>query len=343
MLGTAEDHHSNPLKIAIVEVQARRRALRLDQPGAHRLLRDRRRVGADQARHRRRAAARAHPRARRHRPVRPRVPRPLHQRRPARELRPRQRAVRHAGARSATAPKSTRCTRRTSCGGTVQTQPPVATHTTGADPCLFGDYVMPDGMPVSAGVHAARRARARLHAEWAARHHRHPGRDHPARSRTRWASPRATSKIELPIPWTDSWGVEHETVTGNPVAFHAMRGLAGALRRLPHQSGAGDPDVAPRHHRPAGRLPPQGAVSARDVRRRPSRRIAGRRQPGKPLVGLALGWPASPDDLFVDADGGPVRIDKGFSLGVPAGRPRADAQRDHQRVARRPVPHRHAA
>ena len=30
-------------------------------------------------------------------------------------------------------------------------------------------------------------------------------------------------KIELPIAWTDCWGKEHETVTGNPVAFHAMR------------------------------------------------------------------------------------------------------------------------
>ena len=33
-------------------------------------------------------------------------------------------------------------------------------------------------------------------------------------------------KIELPIAWTDYWGKEHKTVTGNPVAFHAMRGLA---------------------------------------------------------------------------------------------------------------------
>jgi hypothetical protein len=33
-------------------------------------------------------------------------------------------------------------------------------------------------------------------------------------------------KIELPIAWTDVWGKEHDTVTGNPVAFHAMRGLA---------------------------------------------------------------------------------------------------------------------
>ena len=33
-------------------------------------------------------------------------------------------------------------------------------------------------------------------------------------------------KITLPIAWTDSWGRKHDSVTGNPVAFHAMRGLA---------------------------------------------------------------------------------------------------------------------
>ena len=44
-----------------LEVQTRRRALRLDQSGAHRLLRDRRRVGAHPPRDRRRPAARHHP------------------------------------------------------------------------------------------------------------------------------------------------------------------------------------------------------------------------------------------------------------------------------------------
>ena len=35
-------------------------------------------------------------------------------------------------------------------------------------------------------------------------------------------------KIELPIAWTDVWGNEHDTVTGNPVAFpcHAWSGCA---------------------------------------------------------------------------------------------------------------------
>ena len=32
--------------------------------------------------------------------------------------------------------------------------------------------------------------------------------------------------ITLPIEWTDAWGVQHKTVTGNPVSLHAMRGLA---------------------------------------------------------------------------------------------------------------------
>ncbi len=40
MIGTAEDHHSNPMKIAISQIQARWRSLYLDQSGAHRLLGD---------------------------------------------------------------------------------------------------------------------------------------------------------------------------------------------------------------------------------------------------------------------------------------------------------------
>ena len=77
-----------------LEVQARRRTLRLDQPGAHRLLGDRRRMGADPARHRRRAAPRDRPRDHRARAVRPRVPGALHQRRPAGEPGRRERALR---------------------------------------------------------------------------------------------------------------------------------------------------------------------------------------------------------------------------------------------------------
>ena len=40
-------------------------------------------------------------------------------------------------------------------------------------------------------------------------------------------------------------------------------------------------------------------------------------QPNTPLNGMPLGWPADPDDLFVDDKGEPVRIDKAFSWEHP--------------------------
>ena len=98
MIGTAEDHHSNPLKIAIGDFKRARRPLHLDQPGAHRLLGDRRRVDPDPPGHRRRALHGAPARADRERPHRSRVPEALHQRAAARRAR-RGRARRHVRAR----------------------------------------------------------------------------------------------------------------------------------------------------------------------------------------------------------------------------------------------------
>jgi anaerobic selenocysteine-containing dehydrogenase len=40
-------------------------------------------------------------------------------------------------------------------------------------------------------------------------------------------------------------------------------------------------------------------------------------QPDTPLNGMPLGWPARPEDLFVDEDGEPLRIDKAFSWEYP--------------------------
>ena len=99
MIGTAEDHHSNPLKIAISKFK---------RAGGRFISINPVRTGysaiADEwvpirPGHRRRAPARAHPRDHRARPVRPRVPRALHQRRPAREPRRGQRRLRPARAR----------------------------------------------------------------------------------------------------------------------------------------------------------------------------------------------------------------------------------------------------
>src|SRR5258706_12753492 len=40
-------------------------------------------------------------------------------------------------------------------------------------------------------------------------------------------------------------------------------------------------------------------------------------KPDTPLAGAPLGFPAGPEDLFIEADGTPVRIDKAFSWEYP--------------------------
>ena len=54
MIGTAEDHHSNPLKMAISKFKRQRRPLHLDQPDPDRLLGGGRRMDSDPPGHRRR-------------------------------------------------------------------------------------------------------------------------------------------------------------------------------------------------------------------------------------------------------------------------------------------------
>jgi anaerobic selenocysteine-containing dehydrogenase len=124
-------------------------------------------------------------------------------------------------------------------------------------------------------------------------------------------------KIELPIAWTDVWGKEHDTVTGNPVSFHAMRGLAAhsngfqtirAMSILMTILGTIDRPGGFRHKAPFPRPIPPCPKTPRgpeDVK------------PNTPLNGMPLGWPADPDDLFVDENNKPVRIDKAFSWEFP--------------------------
>ena len=80
LFGCAEDHASNPLKIALGELKAQGRQVRLGQSGAHRLLGDRRRVARHPPGHRRADRARSGARAAARRQGRSRLPDPLYQR-----------------------------------------------------------------------------------------------------------------------------------------------------------------------------------------------------------------------------------------------------------------------
>ncbi|AUB82368.1 sulfite dehydrogenase subunit SoeA [Candidatus Thiodictyon syntrophicum] len=192
----------------------------------------------------------------------------------------------------------------------------VLTHTQGADPHLMGSYILEDGTPVKPAFQLLKERVAECTPEWA-----QTITGIPAATIRRLAHEMGVTardqKIELPIPWTDCWDNEHATVTGNPVAFHAMRGLAAhsngfhstrTLAILMSILGTIDRPGGFRHKAPYPRpippcpKPPTGPECVK---------------PNTPLDGMPLGWPARPEDLFVDAQGEAVRLDKAFSWEYP--------------------------
>ena len=186
----------------------------------------------------------------------------------------------------------------------------------GVDPRLLGAYTLSDGMPVKTGFQLLKERVAENTPEWAEKITGIPA-DTIYRLAYEMGVTARDQKIELPIAWTDVWGKEHDTVTGNPVAFHAMRGLAAhsngfhtvrALSILMSMLGTIDRPGGFRHKAPFPRPIPPCAKT-------PNHPIAV--QPGQPLGDMPLGWPAEPDDLFVDDDGEAVRIDKAFSWEYP--------------------------
>jgi len=195
------------------------------------------------------------------------------------------------------------------------TNKPVVTHKPGADPFLFGEFDL-NGTPVKPSFQLLKERVEQYTPEWAEGVTGVPA-DTIRRLAYEMGVTARDQRIELPIAWTDSWGNEHDTVTGNPVAFHAMRGLAAhsngfqsirALGILMSLLGTIDRPGGFRHKVPFPRPIPPCA-------RTPNHPKAV--QPNRPLDGMALGWPADPDDLFVDEKGGPVRLDKGFSWEYP--------------------------
>ncbi|MHB8474242.1 MAG: molybdopterin oxidoreductase family protein [Gammaproteobacteria bacterium] len=193
---------------------------------------------------------------------------------------------------------------------------PVITHSEGSDPFLLGQFQLSDGTPVKPAFQLLVERVKNYTAEWAA-----GITGISAATIRRLAQEMGVTardqKIELPIAWTDCWGKEHETVTGNPVAFHAMRGLAAhsngfhtirALSILMSLLGTIDRPGGFRHKAPFPRPIPPCAKTPKGPEGV---------QPNTPLAGMALGWPAEPDDLFVDDKGQPVRIDKAFSWEYP--------------------------
>jgi anaerobic selenocysteine-containing dehydrogenase len=193
----------------------------------------------------------------------------------------------------------------------------VPNHSEGAEPSLEGTYSLPDGTLVRPAFALLRDRLAEYTPAWAAGV---TGISEETIRRLALELGRTArdQRFELPITWTDSWGRKHASVTGVPVAFHAMRGLAAhsngfhsirALSILMTLLGTIDRPGGFRHKAPY----PRGTPPV--YSRNPTTPEAVK--PDTPLAGAPLGFPASPDELFVDEAGQPVRIDKAFSWEYP--------------------------
>jgi anaerobic selenocysteine-containing dehydrogenase len=122
--------------------------------------------------------------------------------------------------------------------------------------------------------------------------------------------------VELPVAWTDWAGRRHETTRGRPVAMHAMRGISAhsngfqtcrAIHLLQVLLGTVDVPGGFRFKPPYPKTAPPGP--------KPAGRDGGKAN--TPLDGSPLGFVTGPEDLLVDGDGLPLRIDKAYSWESP--------------------------
>jgi anaerobic selenocysteine-containing dehydrogenase len=124
-------------------------------------------------------------------------------------------------------------------------------------------------------------------------------------------------EIVLERPWTDWAGRRHDRMIGRPVSMHAMRGISAhsngfqtcrMIHLLQILLGSIDCPGGFRYKPPYPKqtppnLLPNGAL--------------GTIRPEMPLGGPHLGFPHGPEHLLLAEDGGPSRIDKGFSWDAP--------------------------
>ena len=124
-------------------------------------------------------------------------------------------------------------------------------------------------------------------------------------------------EVVIEEPWTDCWGRHHERMIGRPVAMHAMRGISAhsngfhtcrSIHILQILLGSID---TPGGHRYRPPYPHHIPCPAKPTGR-PSQIVA-----CQPMPGMPLGFPGGPEDLLIEDDGTPVRIDKAYSWEAP--------------------------
>ncbi|MEJ8839897.1 molybdopterin oxidoreductase family protein [Ramlibacter sp. AN1133] len=181
---------------------------------------------------------------------------------------------------------------------------------------IEGHFTLPDGTRVAPAFQLLRERVAATTPEWAEAITGIPA-ERIRKLAGEIGETALTGGYELPIAWTDAWGKRHETTQARPVAFHAMRGLAAhsngfqtvrALAVLMSVLGTIDAPGGFRHKAPYPRhiVPNYRAFNDPAMVK-----------PNTPLNAAPLGFPASPEELAVHEDGTPLRIDHAFSWEHP--------------------------
>ena len=182
-------------------------------------------------------------------------------------------------------------------------------------PALFGEFTAPDGRPLrtAMSILVEKYSDPRYAPENAAEE---CGVD--AASIERLALEMAhvafRETIVIETEWTDWAGRKQTEFIGRPVSMHAMRGISAhsngfqtcrALHLLQIILGTIDCPGGHLAKPPFPKHTPPGIKPAREM------------APNTPLCGPPLGFPTAPEDLLIDDQGQPLRIDKAYSWEAP--------------------------
>lgn len=185
----------------------------------------------------------------------------------------------------------------------------------GICPALFGDFTAPDGRPVRTVMSVL--ADKYLCDEYS-----------PAQAEKICGVKAADIKrlaleiahvafeesITVDVEWTDWAGRKHDKFIGRPVSMHAMRGISAhsngfqtcrAIHLLQILLGTIDCPGGHLAKPPFPKHVPPGIKPASEM------------APDTPLSSPPLGFPTAPEDLVIDGDGNPLRIDKAYSWDAP--------------------------
>ena len=120
--------------------------------------------------------------------------------------------------------------------------------------------------------------------------------------------------IEIACEWTDWAGRKHDRFIGRPVSMYAMRGVSA------HSNGFQSARAIHLLQILLGTIDCPGGFCAKPPYPKPVPppiKPAQHSAPNTPLKSSPLGYPTAPEDLVIDEQGRPKRIDKAFSWESP--------------------------